>query len=141
MSEDSIAGALRGRVQTAFGTAYPTVPMFFDNEDFKQPTVPYIEIIINPIAARRENIGDSRKFCKHGTVNVKCFAPEGKGTRILSQFTDVLEAALLDKQIDVPGQGHITTYGSESRNRGTLNGYYLRTMQFAYRANVVLPSD
>jgi hypothetical protein len=138
--EDLISAALRSRVQSVFGLAYPGVPMFFDNEDFKMPTTSYIEVIINPVATRRENIGDSRKFCKHGTVNIKCFMPEGKGTRTLSLYTDALEAGLLDKQIAIPGNGHITLFGSESRNRGSLNGFYLRTLQFAYRATVVLPA-
>lgn len=137
MSDDIISATLRDVIQQGFGTAMPGVPMLFDNLEYKQPTGHHIEVVISPSATLRENIGDSRKFCKHGTINIRCFAPVGAGTRQITLYTDALETILLDKQIPAAPIGHITVYGADTRNRGTLNGFYLRTIQFAYKANIV----
>lgn len=138
MSSENIDATLKGLFNTEFPQKISGVLFFFENLPKKQPSVPYVVVSVTDLHTCRENIGNVKQFEKVGVVNISIHVPEDTGTKKLKQIVDAIEKVLIDRQIAIPGGGQITLYDSETRNRGSLSGFYNATIATSYRANVII---
>lgn len=138
MSVDTIRSLLESEMQTRYPGLQPTVPVKFMNTRFDTPTVPWVHVAVIPNVDKRANIGSQAEFASWGIVNVSCLVPENSGTANVRKLADSVVSVLADRQISIPGGGHITTYGVSYRDRGVINGWYTVNVIVTYRARVLL---
>lgn len=140
MSTDTIRELLESYIQMNYPAYQPSVPIKFANTRFDNPTVPWIYVTVIPNMTTRANIGANGEFEVLGCVNVTCMVPEHTGTKNVRALADSVANVLLDRQIMVPGGGHITTYGLDTRERGVVNGWYAVNVFVNWRARILLPN-
>jgi hypothetical protein len=136
MSTDTIRQLLEERVQMEFPVYQPTVPVTFANTRFDQSTGPWIYVVVIPNYTERAALANQSEFESCGIVNVTCMVPEMTGTKHIREIADAVAKVLLDRQIAIPGGGHITTYGLQNRERGVVSGWYTINVIVMYRARV-----
>lgn len=135
----AIRDTLAALIQSEFGSAYPNMPVFYENQKFDPPIdKTWIMVSILPGYQGRENIGNEAHFKSLGVVNIQIMTPEAKGTREPRLAADTLFEILADRQTPIPGAGSVTTYGVSIRTRGLMNSLWTMVVQCEYRAFITL---
>lgn len=137
-STNTVREILEGYLQSGLLTQLPGVPVSFGNTRHLTPQVPWIYAAVIPNYQRRANIGSVEEFEICGIVNVTCMVPEDTGTKRLREMADAVDTVMMDRQIPIPAGGHITTYGSTYRDRGSVNAWYAGNVFINWRARVRL---
>lgn len=133
MNFDGVREVIETTFKTEFGTAYPAVPVQYENVRFKQPTgSAWVDIRIIEGDYVRQNLGSSKKYRGFGAINVTCLVPEESGSVSLNGITDKVFTILADRQWNVAGDS-LNTYGGEKRTRGVVNGFYAKNVMVEFR--------
>lgn len=140
MSMDAIRETFEAALLAEFPALHPGVPIAFLNTAFEQPKgAPWIHVAVLGGPLMRANVGNGRQFKQMGVVNVTCLVPENTGTKVANQLADSVIKILCDRERAVPAFGSVTTYGTERRDRGAINGWYSINVMCDFRAFVTLP--
>lgn len=129
MSFDQARAAAFDAFKTEFGTAYPAVKIYFENQPFKQPVgEDWVSIAFIPNVSQRANIGTTKNFHHYGVLNVNVYVRENTGTALMHAMADKVFTILCDRDWSL-ADGKLTTYGAERRTRGLMNGFYIHNVQ------------
>lgn len=135
---DAIRELLETKLQSEFPALQPSVPVHFLNTKFATPITPWIHVAVIPNLTKRANIGAQREFTSLGIVNVTCMVPENDGTKNVREIADSVMQVMIDRQIAIPGGGHVTTYEVQYRDRGLVSNWYTVNVIICYRARIQL---
>lgn len=137
MSMDAIRQTFEAAIQSEFPPLHPGVPMEFQNQPFEQPKgAPWISVAVLAGPEVRANIGNPAQFKQFGVVNVTCMVPENTGMKVVHQIADSVSKILKDRQRPLPTIGSVTTYATEKRDRGVINGWQTVNVMCDFRAYV-----
>lgn len=142
MSSDAIRETIATKLVATFPLAAPTVKLFFENQDFAQPTnqTAWAYCTIQDSRTGRCEISNAGRYETLGVVNIQIMTPEGTGTKLIRTVCDKLSLILTDKQFPLIGEtGSVTFYGYQKRNRGSLNGWYTWNAIWEYKAFSTTP--
>jgi len=132
MSLDQARQAITDAFQTEFATAYPGVPIAFENVRFKQPTnAAWVHFAMIPGDAVRRDISTG-KYRHYGVINVTILVPQDTGTKESTELTDKVFSIVADRQWST-ATGSLKTYGAQRRTRGVINGWYTRNVMLEFR--------
>lgn len=138
MSTEAVRNAIAASLVTSMSSRQPGLLLAFENTKFTQPKgTAWVYVSILPGDTKRADIGSTQRYHTCGVVNCQIFVPEDTGTQLLRQIGDSITASLIDRQIQIAGQGSCTFYGVERKNRGTMNGWYSHTVACEYRAWII----
>lgn len=138
MSLDFPREMLASEFNTKFATAYPSVPILWENQR-SPPQVNVASVMVEVVPGVSRRIDVSRSvYEESGTINVAVLVPVDTGTKELNAMASIVRSILLDREWSTTG-GKLVTYGMERRRRGAVNGTYGHLILVDYKFTEAVP--
>jgi Bacteriophage related domain of unknown function len=142
MSMDSMREYVTAEFQTAWGLAFPNVPVQYENLRFAQPsTTAWVSIDILPVDHRRASVGTEKRFIREtGFVSICVYVPENTGTKAASNMIDAACDVFEDRVGALSDGESVSFYAAKKRKTGVKAGFYEITGMVPYRRDACKPS-
>ena len=133
MSTESFRAKVATHFAQKWATAFPLVPVQYDNVKFKQPVdTPWVSFIVVNGDRYPTTIGKNAARRQEGIVNIAIMVPEETGTQDSNKMVDEVIKIFQELKITVSAFARASFFDTEVRMRGNISGYYTQNVMISF---------
>lgn len=133
MDLDRVRVTAFDRIKTAIQADYPSVPVYSENTKYTQPrNAAWVLFDFIPNISHKRELG-GRSLFSYGVIKCHVHVPGETGQKTSNGIVQAIIDACTDVKLALAPSGYLTLCYSTVRQRGTVNGWFVRNVLVEYK--------